>query len=109
MANTSVETISPGVITVTYTDLGLLYDSNISFPGGVKLKAIKFFPSAANDILVVRSRIASGPIIAKMKDTTGGGSADVSFGEGLWCFPYIHLADCTYNTPANVIVMFIIG
>lgn len=106
MADASVEVIAPSGINITFTGAGGDWDSKTSFPGGLKVKSIKFFPSAANDILVVRDGSVTGPIMAKMKDTTGGGSADVGFGDGVWMYPYIKYADCTFNTGTSVIVMF---
>jgi len=109
MANASVETVSGGIITITFTDSGANYDSTVHFPGGLKVKSIKFYPSAANDILAIRNGTSTAPIITKMKDTTGGGSVDMSFGEGVWMKPFLLLTDCTFNTPGNVVVMIVIA
>ena len=109
MADTVTETLSAGMITLTYAGAGANWISKTTFPGGLKVKSIKFYPSAANDILVVRNTSISGPIMAKVKDTTGGGSADVSFGEGVWAFPHVVIADQTWNTVANAIVMIVIA
>ena len=109
MADVAVETITPGIITITYTGAGGAWDSKTHFPAGLKLKSIKFWPSAANDILAVRNGSASAAIMAKLKDTTGAGLADVSFGEGIWCFPYVLVSDCTFNTITNVIIIFVLA
>ena len=109
MADTVVETVSSGVITLTFTDNGASWDSRTNFPGGLKVKSIKFFPSAANDVLKVRGSSASGPIIAHLKDTVGGGAQDISFNEGVWMFPYLLITDQTWNTEANVEVMFVLA
>jgi len=75
-------------------------------PRGRGLIAIKFFPSAANDVLVVRDGSATGPEIFHGKDVPGGGLADGTFG-GLVSYPYIHASDCTLGTPANARVIMI--
>ena len=108
MADTVTETVSSGVITLTYAGVGASWNSMTHFPGGLKVRAIKFYPSAANDILIVRSNSATGAVIAEMKDTTGGGSSDTGFDGGTWLFPYILITDQTWNTPANVKVMIVI-
>lgn len=75
-------------------------------PNGRGLIAIKFFPSALNDVLVVRDTSATGPELFRAKDTAGGGLTDNSFG-GLVCYPYIKPGDCTLGTPANARVMML--
>ena len=77
-------------------------------PAGRALLGIKFFPSAANDILVVRSGSATGPEIFHGKDIQGGGLADNGF-NGRITTPYIKASDCTLGTPANARVMFVFG
>ena len=109
MADTTVETVGKSSITLTFTGAGAAWDSQTHFPGGLKVTGIKFFPSAANDILAIRDGSATGPIMAKMKDTTGGGSADISFDGGLWCCPYLLISDCTFNTIANATVIIMIA
>ncbi len=84
---------------------GLPWDTQ-SLPNGRGLIAIKFFPSALNDVLVVRDTSATGPELFRAKDTAGGGLTDNSFG-GLVCYPYIKPGDCTLGTPANARVMML--
>jgi len=109
MADTAVETIGNGVINITYAGGGADWDSKTHFPGGLKVKAIKFFPSAANDVLKVRDGSASGSFIAIMKDALNAGSCDMSFGEGIWCCPYIVIGDQTFNTKTSIVIMIMIA
>lgn len=102
-------TIKDGIITVV-SDGSSEWSLVTALPQfeqtGIRLKGIKFFGSAANDILVVRSGSATGPIISKMKDVTPAGVADAFGDKGMWCKPYIKYADQTYNTAASTLVMF---
>ena len=98
MANTV--TYTGNVITII-PDGTTDYDSSTEFPYGVRLGAIKFYGSAANDVLEVTHGAAAGPIISKMKDVTPSGAKD-TFPNGLDCKPYIDVSDCTFNTAANI-------
>lgn len=53
----------------------------------VRLRKIVIYPNAANDVFTVRDGSATGPIICKCKDTTGGGR-DFDF-PGLPYKPYV--------------------
>ena len=75
----------------------------VGFPQGMKLGSIKFYGSAANDILIVRDGAAAGPIICKMKDATPSGIADAF--NGTVTRPYIKASDQTFGTPANVVII----
>jgi hypothetical protein len=75
-------------------------------PNGAGLVAIKFFPSAVNDVLVVRNYSPTVPEIFHGKDILGGGLADSGF-HGRVCYPYIAASDCTLATPANARVIMI--
>ena len=109
MPNTVTETPSAGAITLTYAGNGADWDSRTNFPGGLKVKSIKFWPSAATDILTVRNGSATGPIIGHVEDLSGTGVEDIGFGgAGEWCFPYIKISDQTFGTPANASVILII-
>jgi hypothetical protein len=74
------------------------------FPLGIKLGAIKFYGSAANDILLVRDGSATGPVICKMKDVTPSGVADAF--DGTVVRPYLEVVDQVFGTAANVIIIF---
>jgi len=109
MADTCVETISPGDITLTFTGAGASWDSQTHFPGGLKVTGIKFYPTALNDTLIIRSKTATGGILCKMKDTLNAGLVDTSFGGGIWMFPYLYITEQTFGTPANAVVMFMLA
>jgi len=72
------------------------------FPEGLQLNAIKFYASAANDVLVVRNGSATGPIISKLKSVTGDTLKEWIDSKCLYK-PYITYANCTFGTPANAI------
>ena len=94
-------THAPGMTTITAHDGATAFDIKTYFPNGVELTGIKFYPSAAGDILVVRDGSATGAIISKF---TGEGK-DV-FSKPTTRFPYLKAADQTFNTAANVVIMF---
>lgn len=98
--------------TVTYTgneitiipDGATDWDSTTYFPAGVRLRGIKFYPSAANDVLSIDNGAAAGPVITKIKDITGGGAKD-TFPGGFDCKPFLDASDCTFSVAANVIII----
>ena len=70
---------------------------------GVALKSIAFYPSAANDVLVVRDGSATGTRIFSGKDVGGGGI--IVYYDGIMAKPYIKASSCTLGTPANARVI----
>jgi hypothetical protein len=72
------------------------------FPDGLQLNAIKFYASAANDVLVVRNGSATGAVISKLKSVTGDTLKEWIDSKCLYK-PYITYANCTFGTPANAI------
>jgi hypothetical protein len=76
------------------------WDSQVDLPGGVSLVSVAFYPSAANDVIKLREKSASGPAIMNAKDTGGGGL--IQYFDGGVVYPYLKAADCTFGTPANV-------
>ena len=94
-------THAPGSTTITAHDGATAFDIKDYFPNGVELIGIKFYPSAAGDILVTRDGSATGAIISKF---TGEGKDVIS--QPRRCFPYLKVADQTFNTAANVVIIF---
>ncbi len=102
MADACVQTMGPGVIEVTFTGAGADYDSQTSFPPGVRLAGIEF-RGTAGDIIKVRNKSAIGTFIVQ---SLSHGDA-VSF-DRLDCFPYIDLTDCTFADITNARISFFI-
>ena len=86
------------------TDWDITVDTGSA--NGVSLNYIAFYPSAANDVLVVRDRNGTGVRIFTAKDTAGGGL--IMYYDGLMTKPYIKAADCTFGTAANVRILMAI-
>ena len=75
------------------------------FTNGIRLSAINFYPSAANDVLAVRDKTATGALIHKVKDTAGSGTREM-MNVSLRVRPYIKASDQTFGTAANVRIIF---
>lgn len=80
------------------------WDSKVSFPNGMKVYYILFYPSAANDVICIKEGSDTGPIIFQCKAVNG---------VGLWIklpanliHPYLDQSACTFSTPANVVLTF---
>jgi hypothetical protein len=69
----------------------------------LRLRKLMFYPAAAGNTFIVREGAATGPIIAQIKDTTGGGR-DMDFYSGFFCKPYVKGTEVT----ANSIISFFI-
>jgi hypothetical protein len=84
------------------------FDLAASYPqyaGGVMLETVGFLPSAANDILRVCHATAAGiEIMPPIKSVTGGTLEKVFYDDRRYK-PYIDYSDCTFGTPANVIIV----
>ncbi len=68
----------------------------------VQLRKLTFFPAAAGDVFTVREGYNAGPVIAKIKDTTGGGR-DMDFPGRFFCKPVVKGTEVT----AGSIISFI--
>ena len=75
------------------------------FTNGIRLAAINFYPSAANDVLAVRDKTATGALIHKVKDVVGGGLRE-EINSSLRVRPYLKASDQTFGTAANVRIIF---
>lgn len=105
MANTIVygnETI--GITPDGATDYDVCTDTNLGSPAnGIYVEAIIFKPSAVNDVIAIRDKVA-GPALLYQTDVTGG---------GLVVYPcrtvklYLDASDCTFGTAANVRITII--
>lgn len=74
-------------------------------PRKIRLKAIFFKPSAANDILVVREDTLTGARKIVVKSISGETVPSYFFGDYL-IKPAIVLADCTFGVKTNVVISF---
>lgn len=84
------------------TATGIPSEVRTAFPAGIRLSAVDFIGSSDTDILVIRDKIATGPIVYSRRDVGGGGLHQAKGGRSLKCRPYIAAADCQFQTPANV-------
>lgn len=100
MPGNTVNVGPSGVLTIVpdgITD----FDIKDWFPNGIYLRSIEFHQSDAADRLSVRDKSATGQKL--IPDALTGGQ---SFTEILpkRRFLYIKAADCTFTTPANVLI-----
>ena len=86
---------------------------------GLKVKSIKFQPSATGDILVIKASKGShttaatviaatttAPEIMHVKVTADTDQRIEYFNEGQWMWPFIDISDCTFSTAANARIEF---
>ena len=73
------------------------------YPNGLALTAIKFYPSAVNDILVVRDRSLTGSVISQIKAITGGVEKDTFIGDKLYK-TYIEYDNLTLGTDTSAMI-----
>lgn len=71
----------------------------------LRLSSVEFFPSATNDLLVIRDESSTGPITYKRRDTSGGGVHQSTGGESMGRQPYIKAADLVLATPSQALVL----
>lgn len=107
MANTT--THFPGGMHIVLdgsTDWSYVTDGGFNADIGIKLASIQFNPSAANDILIIRNKIAAtGTII--FNSGPAGGTAPIydPMDPPQWQFPIIDATDLTLDTAANASVI----
>ena len=94
-----------GVVELT-PDAAGDYESTVTYPNGLKIWAIVFHPSTANDVLVVRLNSLTGPKLVPMTSILGD--------EKILYLPpktikiFIERDDCTFITYGNVRVNLIL-
>ena len=79
------------------------WDSTVAFPLGIRVAAVEFYPSTANDVVVIRNKTATGVVVFKAKSIDGGALA-LPFSKARWK-PYIKASDQTQGTPANALII----
>jgi hypothetical protein len=80
------------------------WDSQVSFPNGMRVHSILFFPSAAGDVICIKEGSDAGPIIFQAKDVEGRGLF-IRFPDNL-IRPYLDQSACDFGTPANAVITF---
>ena len=99
MADVAVEKWGKRTLELTYTGAGADWTCSRK----IRIKAIFFAATAANDVLQVREDALTGPRMIKVKSISGEAIPSYFFGDYL-TRPCIVLTDCTYNTIANVVI-----
>lgn len=80
------------------------WSSATTFPKGMRVWYILFYPSAANDIVCIKEGGADGPVIFKAKDVDGRGLQLRLPGNLI--NPYLDQSECTFGTAANARITF---
>lgn len=71
----------------------------------IRPKGLFFFPSAANDVLIVREGSITGPIMAKLI-ALAAEQQGIYFNGDEAVVPVIDYSECTLNTPASAVISF---
>ena len=71
---------------------------------GVRIAAVKFFPGAANDILVLEHLTDTGGRMCKLKSVDGEPRIDESFPNNP-VRPYLDYSDCTISSGGAVTII----
>lgn len=107
MAN--VTTHAPGKVHIVLdgsTDWSYIDDGGFDEGVGLKVSSIQFNPSAANDILVIRSEdVATGTKIHTLGPSAGTENLYDPNDPPQWEMPVIDATDITLSTPANASVV----
>ncbi len=106
MANTTTK--APGKLHIILdgaTDWSYITDGGFTEGVGLKVASIQFNPSAANDILVIRSKTVTGTIIHKLGPSSGTENLYDANDPPQWEEPMIEADDLTLSTPANASVI----
>ena len=77
------------------------FNFKVSVPGVVTFEAIKFFPGAPGDKLVVREGSPSGPVVVLLQSNDGEGRIDRDV--AYMSAPYIYLTECTLTAGGLVV------
>lgn len=75
------------------------------FQNGIRVSAVDLKPSRVGDTLVIREKTATGAFIYMRGDSSGGGIHKSTGGRSLRVKPYIAVADQTWATPGDVVIM----
>ena len=92
------------VIEISAMDSDWSWSSIVSHPKGIKILAIKFFPGAAEDYVVIRNGSDTGPKITKIESQDGEPRVDLSL-SGSYFKPVIDFGDCSLTAGASVVII----
>lgn len=114
MANESVTLKSGHVVQITYTGTGADWVYSTSTDGDfsvvMRVRAIQWLPSAADDYIAINEGGVDGPSIVDWK---AGGATDtkqITFGSsGVPLHPYIDTDDCSFTTTTSTKIIFILA
>ncbi len=99
MANTVNNTIENGRIGVEITAM----DSDYDYGTDLKIQAIKLYPGAADDELVVFDQSTSGVEMCRLKSSDGEPRVEYFHGN-IW-HPYIDYSACTLSANHKVVIV----
>ena len=80
------------------------WNSKDTWPNGLRVWYILFWPSAANDVICICEDGDSNIPILKAKDVDGRGI--LLRLPGNLCFPFLDNSQCTFATPSDVRITF---
>lgn len=108
---TAVTLKAGNIIQVTYTSGGAdwNYKDDGGFRGAIKVKAIEWYPTANNDVLVINEGGINGPSIVQVEASADNDTKHITFGKGIWMKPYIDFDDCTFNADTSTKIIFILA
>ena len=89
-------------VQVSAMDGDWLWSTITTNPKGIKIKAIKFYPGAADDVLIIKNGSDSGPTMLKLESSDGEPRYDPSFAGGYFK-PVIDYGDCTLTGTASIV------
>lgn len=104
-------TVDDKVISITYadtTDLDWDY-TDAAFTAALHVRAILWYPTAANDILIITEGSNSGAAIVHWNAVTQYKEIFISFGSpGIRLKPYIDYGNCTFAGAATQKITFLL-
>ncbi len=80
------------------------WSSETSFPKGMRVYCINFFPSATNDTLCLKEGGSDGPEIWKVKDVVGSGLT--LYLPANLINPFLDASECVFGVTTNVRITF---
>jgi hypothetical protein len=102
LATTAADTSVPGLIVLTVLDTD--WSGATAFPDGIKITAVKMWPSATDDYFMLRAGSVTGPKFCFQKSTDGGVTKEPFWTNVRW-IPCLEIDDCNFDTAASVIIV----
>ena len=104
----AVTTKNGNFIEVSYQTSGSDWNYTATGLDNLKVKAIFWHPTAANDVLYIREGSNSGPAIVYTKASADTDTKAFYFDNGVWMKPYIKISDQTFGTVTATKIIFVI-